>query len=181
MIGTWVLENPGETATAATVVATGAGWLLVKWLGDKFEPKRPVKTDEQKRLDLEEKARAVLSTQQIGVFADATITRVYHSAEFCENVERVVIRSKAIDDLFREKASHVFKSQESALRIIISEATKSVGDQLQKQLSDSQALFMSEFRAMRTEMSESIKAVADRVTALDTDLQVHEAEDRAKK
>ena len=99
MIGAWVLENPGETATAATVVATGAGWLLVKWLGDKFEPKRPVKTDEQKRLDLEEKAHAVLSTQQIGVFADATITRVYHSAEFCENVERVVIRS---NDEFRQ-------------------------------------------------------------------------------
>ena len=63
MIGEWIARNPGETAGIASVVLSGAGWLLVRWLGDKFEPKRPTLTPEQQRLAIEEKARAVLSTE----------------------------------------------------------------------------------------------------------------------
>lgn len=114
-------------------------------------------------------------------FAESSIVTEEQSARFFETVENVVTRSMAVRDCMREQAKHVALSQESALRVVISDAVRGVGAELQKQLSDSQALFMSELRAMRTEMSESIKSVADRVTALDTDLQVHEAEDRAKK
>lgn len=181
MIGEWVAQNPGEAIGVASSACVLIGWLLVKWLGDKFEPKRPELTDKQKSEEMERLARSVLSTPVIREFAESSIVTEEQSARFFENVENVVTRSMAVRDCMREQAKHVALSQESALRVVISDAVRGVGAELQKQLSDSQALFMSEIRAMRTEMSESIKAVADRVTALDTALQVHEAEDRAKK
>lgn len=181
MIGEWVAQNPGEAIGVASSACVLIGWLLVKWLGDKFEPKRPELSEKQKAEEMERLARSVLSTPVIREFAESSIVTEEQSARFFENVENVVTRSMAVRDCMREQAKHVALSQESALRVVISDAVRGVGAELQKQLSDSQALFMSELRAMRTEMSESIKAVADRVTALDTDLQVHEAEDRAKK
>lgn len=181
MIGEWVAQNPGEAIGIGSTALGLAGWLLVKWLGDKFEPKRPELSERQKAEEMERLARSVLSTPVIREFAESSIVTEEQSARFFETVENVVTRSMAVRDCMREQAKHVALSQESALRVVISDAVRGVGAELQKQLSDSQALFMSEIRAMRTEMSESIKAVADRVTALDTDLQVHEAEDRAKK
>lgn len=181
MIGEWVAQNPGEAIGIGSTALGLAGWLLVKWLGDKFEPKRPELSEKQKAEEMERLARSVLSTPVIREFAESSIVTEEQSARFFETVENVVTRSMAVRDCMREQAKLVALSQESALRVVISDAVRGVGAELQKQLSDSQALFMSELRAMRTEMSESIKAVADRVTALDTDLQVHEAEDRAKK
>lgn len=181
MIGEWVAQNPGEAIGIGSTALGLAGWLLVKWLGDKFEPKRPELSEKQKAEEMERLARSVLSTPVIREFAESSIVTEEQSARFFETVENVVTRSMAVRDCMREQAKHVALSQESALRVVISDAVRGVGAELQKQLSDSQALFMSEIRAMRTEMSESVKAVADRVTALDTDLQVHEAEDRAKK
>lgn len=181
MIGEWVAQNPGEAIGIGSTALGLAGWLLVKWLGDKFEPKRPELSEKQKAEEMERLARSVLSTPVIREFAESSIVTEEQSARFFETVENVVTRSMAVRDCMREQAKHVALSQESALRVVISDAVRGVGADLQRQLSDSQALFMSEIRAMRTEMSESIKAVADRVTALDTDLQVHEAEDRAKK
>lgn len=181
MIGEWVAQNPGEAIGIGSTALGLAGWGLVKWLGDKFEPKRPELSEKQKAEEMERLARSVLSTPVIREFAESSIVTEEQSARFFETVENVVTRSMAVRDCMREQAKHVALSQESALRVVISDAVRGVGAELQRQLSDSQALFMSEIRAMRTEMSESIKAVADRVTALDTDLQVHEAEDRAKK
>lgn len=181
MIGEWVAQNPGEAIGVASSACVLIGWGLVKWLGDKFEPKRPELSEKQKAEEMERLARSVLSTPVIREFAESSIVTEEQSARFFETVENVVTRSMAVRDCMREQAKHVALSQESALRVVISDAVRGVGAELQKQLSDSQALFMSELRAMRAEMSESIKAVADRVTALDTDLQVHEAEDRAKK
>lgn len=181
MIGEWVAQNPGEAIGIGSTALGLAGWLLVKWLGDKFEPKRPELSEKQKAEEMERLARSVLSTPVIREFAESSIVTEEQSARFFETVENVVTRSMAVRDCMREQAKHVALSQESALRVVISDAVRGVGAELQKQLSDSQAMFMSELRAMRAEMSESIKAVADRVTALDTDLQVHEAEDRAKK
>lgn len=181
MIGEWVAQNPGEAIGIGSTALGLAGWLLVKWLGDKFEPKRPELSEKQKAEEMERLARSVLSTPVIREFAESSIVTEEQSARFFETVENVVTRSMAVRDCMREQAKHVALSQESALRVVISDAVRGVGAELQKQLSDSQALFMSELRAMRMEMSESVKAVADRVTALDTDLQIHEAEDRAKK
>lgn len=181
MIVEWVAQNPGEAIGVASSACVLIGWGLLKWLGDKFEPKRPELSEKQKAEEMERLARSVLSTPVIREFAESSIVTEEQSARFFETVENVVTRSMAVCDCMREQAKYVALSQESALRVVISDAVRGVGAELQKQLSDSQALFMSELRAMRTEMSESIKAVADRVTALDTDLQVHEAEDRAKK
>lgn len=181
MIGEWVAQNPGEAIGIGSTALGLAGWLLVKWLGDKFEPKRPELSERQKAEEMERLARSVLSTPVIREFAESTVTSEYRQERFYEAVSGVVKRDKSTQEFIDGRVKHVFASHESAMRILISDAVRGVGAELQKQLSDSQALFMSELRAMRTEMSESIKAVADRVTALDTDLQVHEAEDRAKK
>lgn len=181
MIGEWVAQNPGEAIGIGSTALGLAGWLLVKWLGDKFEPKRPELSEKQKAEEMERLARSVLSTPVIREFAESTVTSEYRQERFYEAVSGVVKRDKLTQEFIDGRAKHVFASHESAMRILISDAVRGVGAELQKQLSDSQALFMSELRAMRMEMSESIKAVADRVTALDTDLQVHEAEDRAKK
>lgn len=181
MMGQWVAQNPGEAIGVASSACVLIGWLLVKWLGDKFEPKRPELSEKQKAEEMERLARSVLSTPVIREFAESTVTSEYRQERFYEAVSGVVKRDKSTQEFIDGRAKHVFASHESALRVLISDAMRGVGAELQKQLSDSQALFMSELRAMRTEMSESIKAVADRVTALDTDLQVHEAEDRAKK
>lgn len=181
MIGEWVAQNPGEAIGIGSTALGLAGWLLVKWLGDKFEPKRPELSERQKAEEMERLARSVLSTPVIREFAESTVTSEYRQERFYEAVSGVIKRDKSTQELIDGRAKHVFTSHESAMRILISDAVRGVGAELQKQLSDSQTLFMSELRAMRTEMSESIKAVADRVTALDTDLQVHEAEDRAKK
>lgn len=181
MIGEWVVQNVGATLSIAGVLATGASWILVHWIGDRFEPKKPTLTEEQKRLLIEEKARAVLSTEQIGLFADATVQKAYQSAKFFENVEGVAIASKAIQKLIDERCQHANLSHESAIRIIISDATKAVGDQLQKSLTDSQAMFMSELRGMRSDMAENMKAISEHVGELDTALQVHKAHDDAKR
>lgn len=181
MIGEWVAQNPGEAIGIGSTALGLAGWLLVKWLGDKFEPKRPELSEKQKAEEMERLARSVLSTPVIREFAESTVTSEYRQERFYEAVSGVVKRDKSTQEFIDGRAKHVFTSHESAMRVLISDAVRGVGAELQKQLADSQALFMSELRAMRTEMSESIKAVADRVTALDTDLQVHEAEDRAKK
>lgn len=181
MIGEWVAQNPGEAIGVASSACVLIGWLLVKWLGDKFEPKRPELSEKQKAEEMERLARSVLSTPVIREFAESTVTSEYRQERFYEAVSGVVKRDKSTQEFIDGRAKHVFASHESAMRVLISDAVRGVGAELQKQLSDSQALFMSELRAMRTEMYESIKAVADRVTALDTDLQVHEAEDRAKK
>lgn len=181
MIGEWVAQNPGEAIGIGSTALGLAGWLLVKWLGDKFEPKRPELSEKQKAEEMERLARSVLSTPVIREFAESTVTSEYRQERFYEAVSGVVKRDKSTQEFIDGRAKHVFASHESALRVLISDAVRGVGAELQKQLSDSQAMFMSELRAMRMEMSESIKAVADRVTALDTDLQVHEAEDRAKK
>lgn len=181
MIGEWVAQNPGEAIGIGSTALGLAGWLLVKWLGDKFEPKRPELSEKQKAEEMERLARSVLSTPVIREFAESTVTSEYRQERFYEAISGVVKRDKSTQEFIDGRAKHVFTSHESAMRVLISDAVRGVGAELQKQLADSQALFMSELRAMRTEMSESIKAVADRVTALDTDLQVHEAEDRAKK
>lgn len=181
MIGEWVAQNPGEAIGVASSACVLIGWLLVKWLGDKFEPKRPELSEKQKAEEMERLARSVLSTPVIREFAESTVTSEYRQERFYGAVSGVVKRDKSTQEFIDGRAKHVFASHESAMRVLISDAVRGVGAELQKQLSDSQALFMSELRAMRTEMYESIKAVADRVTALDTDLQVHEAEDRAKK
>lgn len=181
MIGEWVAQNPGEAIGIGSTALGLAGWLLVKWLGDKFEPKRPELSEKQKAEEMERLARSVLSTPVIREFAESTVTSEYRQERFYEAVSGVVKRDKSTQEFIDGRAKHALASHESAMRVLISDAVRGVGAELQKQLSDSQALFMSELRAMRTEMSESIKAVADRVTALDTDLQVHEAEDRAKK
>jgi len=75
----------------------------------------------------------------------------------------------------------VFMSHESAIRIIMADATKAVGDQLQKSLSDSQAMFMAELRGIRSDLAEGMKSIGERVSELDTALQVHEAKDEAKR
>lgn len=181
MIGEWVAQNPGEAIGIGSTALGLAGWLLVKWLGDKFEPKRPELSEKQKAEEMERLARSVLSTPVIREFAESTVTSEYRQERFYEAVSGVVKRDKSTQEFIDGRAKHVFTSHESAMRVLISDAVRGVGAELQKQLADSQALFMSELRAMRAEMSESVKAVADRVTALDTDLQVHEAEDRAKK
>ena len=181
MIGEWVAQNVGTTLSIAGALAAGASWILVHWIGDRFEPKKPTLTEEQKRLLIEEKARAVLSTDQIGLFAEATVQKAYQSAKFFENVEGVAIASKAIQKLIDERCQHANLSHESAIRIIISDATKAVGDQLQKSLTDSQAMFMSELRGMRSDMAENMKAISDHVGELDTALQVHQAHDDAKR
>lgn len=181
MIGEWVAQNPGEAIGIGSTALGLAGWLLVKWLGDKFEPKRPELSEKQKAEEMERLARSVLSTPVIREFAESTVTSEYRQERFYEAVSGVVKRDKSTQEFIDGRSKHVFTSHESAMRVLISDAVRGVGAELQKQLSDSQALFMSELRAMRAEMSESVKAVADRVTALDTDLQVHEAEDRAKK
>lgn len=185
MIGEWVAENAlgiiGTIFGLSGPFALFLAWVLRKWLAQSFELRKPRLTDAEKAEEMERLARSVLSTPAIRGFAESSIVTEEQSARFFETVENVVTRSMAVRDCMREQAKHVALSQESALRVVISDAVRGVGAELQKQLSDSQALFMSEIRAMRTEMSESIKAVADRVTALDTALQVHEAEDRAKK
>lgn len=181
MIGEWVAQNPGEAIGVASSACVLIGWGLVKWLGDKFEPKRPELSEKQKAVEMERLARSVLSTPVIREFAESTVTSEYRQERFYEAVSGVVKRDKSTQEFIDGRAKHVFASHESAMRVLISDAVRGVGAELQKQLSDSQTLFMSEIRAMRMEMSESIKAIADRVTALDTDFQVHEAEDRAKK
>lgn len=181
MIGEWVAQNPGEAIGVASSACVLIGWGLVKWLGDKFEPKRPELSEKQKAEEMERLARSVLSTPVIREFAESTVTSEYRQERFYEAVSGVVKRDKSTQEFIDGRAKHVFASHESAMRVLISDAVRGVGAELQKQLSDSQTLFMSEIRAMRMEMSESIKAIADRVTALDTDFQVHEAEDRAKK
>ena len=181
MIGEWITENVGTTLSIASAVYVGASWILVHWIGDRFEPKKPTLTEDQKRLAIEEKARAVLSTDQIGLFAEATVQKAYQSAKFFENVEGVAIASKAIQKLIDERCQHANLSHESAIRIIISDATKAVGDQLQKSLTDSQAMFMSELRGMRSDMAENMKAISEHVGELDTALQVHKAHDDAKR
>ena len=181
MIGEWITENVGTTLSIAGAVYVGASWILVHWIGDRFEPKKPTLTEDQKRLAIEEKARAVLSTDQIGLFAEATVQKAYQSAKFFENVEGVAIASKAIQKLIDERCQHANLSHESAIRIIISDATKAVGDQLQKSLTDSQAMFMTELRGMRSDMAENMKAISDHVGELDTALQVHKAHDDAKR
>ena len=181
MIGEWVAQNVGTVLSIASAVYVGASWILVHWIGDRFEPKKPTLTEDQKRLLIEEKARAVLSTDQIGLFAEATVQKAYQSAKFFENVEGVAIASKAIQKLIDERCQHANLSHESAIRIIISDATKAVGDQLQKSLTDSQAMFMSELRGMRSDMAENMKAISEHVGELDTALQVHKAHDDAKR
>ena len=79
MIGEWITENVGTTLSIASAVYVGASWILVHWIGDRFEPKKPTLTEDQKRLAIEEKARAVLSTDQIGLFAEATRARITRS------------------------------------------------------------------------------------------------------
>lgn len=181
MIGEWIARNPGETLGIGTAVVSGAGWLLVRWLGDKFEPKRPTLTPEQQRLAIEEKARAVLSTEQIGRFAEATVQTAYQSADFWDNVEKVAIRSKAVQEFVDGRCKHAFTSHESAIRIIMADATKAVGDQLQKSLSDSQAMFMAELRGIRSDLAEGIERLGERVSEIDTALKVHEAKDQSKR
>lgn len=185
MIGEWIAQNLEETLTLAGIAWTGSGWALYRWLDEKFskkfEPIHPVLTEEQKRLAIEEKARAVLSTDQIHRFAEATVRNAYQSSEFWDAVECVAIKSKAVDEFVGNKCKHVLTSHEAAIRVIISDATRSVGDQLQKSLSDSQALFMAELRGMRSDMAENMKAIGDRVSSLDTEVQVHKAEDKAKR
>lgn len=185
MIGEWVAENAlgiiGTIFGLSGPFALFLAWVLRKWLAQSFELRKPRLTDAEKAEEMERLARSVLSTPVIREFAESTVTSEYRQERFYEAVSGVVKRDKSTQEFIDGRAKHVFASHESALRVLISDAVRGVGAELQKQLSDSQAMFMSELRAMRTEMSESIKAVADRVTALDTDLRVHEAEDRAKK
>ena len=103
------------------------------------------------------------------------------SASTCWIASNVAIASKAIQKLIDERCQHANLSHESAIRIIISDATKAVGDQLQKSLTDSQAMFMSELRGMRSDMAENMKAISEHVGELDTELQVHKAHDDAKR
>lgn len=180
MIGEWVAQNPGEAIGVASSACVLIGWLLVKWLGDKFEPKRPELSEKQKAEEMERLARSVLSTPVIREFAESSIVTEEQSARFFETVENVVTRSMAVRDCMREQAKHVALSQESALRVVISDAVRGVGAELQKQLSDSQALFMSELRAMREESSKNVQAIITHVSELDTALKVHEASDRAR-
>lgn len=181
MIGEWVAQNPGEAIGVASSACVLIGWLLVKWLGDKFEPKRPELSEKQKAEEMERLARSVLSTPVIREFAESSIVTEEQSARFFETVENVVTRSMAVRDCMREQAKHVALSQESALRVVISDAVRGVGADLQRQLSDSQAMFMSELRGMRAESAENVKAIIEHVSELDTKLKVHEARDEAKK
>ena len=181
MIGEWIAENAGTALSIASAVYIGASWILVHWLGDRFEPKKIALTEKQKQERVEEIARSVLSTSQLSEFTGATIGKALKSNEFWDATEGVVTRSKMIQEFVDNRCKHVFTSHESAIRIIISDATKAVGDQLQKSLTDSQAMFMSELRGMRSDMAENMKAISEHVGELDTALQVHKAHDDAKR
>ena len=181
MIGEWIADNAGTALSIAGILAAGASWVLVHWIADRFEPKKIALTEKQKQERIEEIARSVLSTSQLSEFTGATIGKALKSNEFWDATEGVVTRSKMIQEFVDNRCKHVFTSHETAIRIIISDATKAVGDQLQKSLSDSQAMFMAELRGMRSDMAENMKTIGEHVAELDTELQVHKAKDDAKR
>jgi hypothetical protein len=185
VIGNWIAQNPGETVGIIATCGVPAGWIvrnwIIGWADKKYAPKEPDQTAEEKVLELESLARSVLSTHIITEFAESTVTSEYRNARFFEAVEGVVIRSKAVQEFTDKRCQHANTSHESAIRIIISDATKAVGDQLQKSLTDSQAMFMAELRGMRSDMAENMKAISEHVGELDTALQVHKAHDDAKR
>jgi len=184
MIGAWLVENAlsviGLASGAFAVATPVVAWALRKWLAQSFELRRPRLTDAEKAEEMERLARSVLSTPVIREFAESSIVSEEQSARFFGAVENIAVRSMAVRDCMRDQAKHVALSQESALRVVISEAVRGVGADLQKQLSDSQAMFMSELRGMRAESAENVKMIIGRVSELDTELRVHEATDRAR-
>ena len=181
MIGEWVAQNPGEAIGVASSTCVLLGWGLVKWLGDKFEPKRPELTEKQKAEEMERLARSVLSTPVIREFAESTVTSEYRQERFYEAVSGVVKRDKSTQEFIDGRAKHVFTSHESAMRVLISDAVRGVGAELQKSMIDSQSMFMSELRGIRESLTEKVDAFREEVAALKTDLAVHEARDEAKK
>lgn len=181
MIGEWVAQNPGEAIGVASSACVLIGWLLVKWLGDKFEPKRPELSEKQKAEEMERLARSVLSTPVIREFAESSIVTEEQSARFFETVENIVTRSMAVRDCMREQAKHVFASHESAMRVLISDAVRGVGADLQKSMTDSQSMFMTELRGIRESLTEKVDAFREEVAEMRTELAVHKASDEAKK
>lgn len=158
MIGEWVAQNPGEAIGVASSACVLIGWGLVKWLGDKFEPKRPELTDKQKSEEMERLARSVLSTPVIREFAESTVTSEYRQERFYEAVSGVVKRDKSTQEFIDGRAKHVFTSHESAMRVLISDAVRGVGADLQKSMTDSQSMFMTELRGIRETLTEKVDA-----------------------
>lgn len=181
MIGEWVAQNPGEAIGVASSACVLIGWLLVKWLGDKFEPKRQELSEKQKAEEMERLARSVLSTPVIREFAESTVTSEYRQERFYEAVSGVVKRDKSTQEFIDGRAKHVFASHESAMRVLISDAVRGVGADLQKSMTDSQSMFMIELRGIRSDFVKGLESLGEQVSELNTDLQVHKAEDRAKK
>lgn len=180
MIGEWVAQNPGEAIGVGSFAFGLLGWGLVKWLGDKFEPKRPELTDKQKAEEMERLARSVLSTPVIREFAESTVTSEYRQERFYEAVSGVVKRDKSTQEFIDGRAKHVFTSHESAMRVLISDAVRGVGAELQKSMTDSQSMFMTELRGIRESLTEKVDAFREEVAELKTDLAVHKAGEAKK-
>lgn len=175
MIGEWVAQNPGEAIGVVSFAFGLLGWGLVKWLGDKFEPKRPELSEKQKAEEMERLARSVLSTPVIREFAESTVTSEYRQERFYEAVSGVVKRDKSTQEFIDGRAKHVFTSHESAMRVLISDAVRGVGAELQKSLTDSQDLFMTELRGIRESLTEKVDGFREEVSELKTELAVHKA------
>lgn len=181
MIGEWVAQNPGEAIGIGSTALGLAGWLLVKWLGDKFEPKRPELSEKQKAEEMERLARSVLSTPVIREFAESTVTSEYRQERFYEAVSGVVKRDKSTQEFIDGRAKHALASHESAMRVLISDAVRGVGADLQKSMTDSQSMFMTELRGIRETLTEKVDAFREEVAEMRTELAVHKASDEAKK
>lgn len=185
MIGEWVAENAlgiiGTIFGLSGPFALFLAWVLRKWLAQSFELRKPRLTDAEKAEEMERLARSVLSTPVIRGFAELSIVTEEQSARFFETVENVVTRSMAVRDCMREQAKHVALSQESALRVVISDAVRGVGADLQKSMTDSQSMFMTELRGIRETLTEKVDAFREEVAEMRTELAVHKASDEAKK
>lgn len=185
MIGEWIAENAlgiiGTIFGLSGPLALFLAWVLRKWLAQSFELRKPRLTDAEKAEEMERLARSVLSTPVIREFAESTVTSEYRQERFYEAVSGVVKRDKSTQEFIDGRAKHVFASHESAMRILISDAVRGVGADLQKSMTDSQSMFMTELRGIRETLTEKVDAFREEVAEMRTELAVHKASDEAKK
>lgn len=179
MIGEWIANNVGEAIAIAGIVWTGSGWALYRWLDEKFskqfEPIHPVLSEADKAQELDAMARKVLATSILHEYTASTASSVLRSGEFWDATVGVVIKDKGVQEFVDGRVKHGIISHETAMRLIVTDATRSAGEAMQKSLSDSQAMLLAELRGFRSEMLDAFNEIRDRVGEVEKDLEVHKA------
>lgn len=154
-MGEWLASNIEFAWTVGIAIYGACIWALKKWADANYQPKAKALSDEEQRLAIDAKARAVLASPILHEHASSTTTAAIKSAEMWDQIERVVANSVPIRNVIDARVQHGFNNFESTLSLSLTKLGDQLSEGFRKQMSESQIMYMEALG----DLKEAIQAI----------------------